>query len=97
MLSPVNAPLNLVWWFLLRRYPGRVPLRSSGVVVPTGSRIIGVLALIWGVVFAIAAILAAGEGIWEITPLFFTWSYVTLAMRAAYLTAARQWSALRSL
>src|SRR6266576_2083563 len=39
-------PLNLVWWFLLRRYPGRVPLRSSGERLATRPRVVGALGLI---------------------------------------------------
>jgi hypothetical protein len=86
-------PLNLVWWFLLKRYPGRVPLRSSGEGLATRPKVIGALGLICALACAAAGILAATENAWEVTPVFFVWSYVTLSMRAAHMTAARQPSA----
>lgn len=84
-------PLNLVWWFLLRRYPGRVSLRTSSEGLATGPHLIGVLGLICAVSCATAAVWAvAADDVWEVTPVFFAWSYITLAMRAAHLAAARE-------
>jgi hypothetical protein len=90
------VPLNLVWWFLLRRYPGRVPLRTLGQGLPARSQIIGVLGLICAASCAVAAIVAVADNAWEITPVLLAWSYITLAMRASYLTAGRHPSAERS-
>jgi hypothetical protein len=83
-------PLNLGWWFLLRRYPGRVSLGTSGKGLGTAKRLIGVLGLIVAISCAAAAIWALTEDAGEVTPVFFTWSYITLAIRAAYLAAIRE-------
>jgi hypothetical protein len=83
-------PLNFVWWFLLRRYPGRVSLRISGKGLGTWKRFIGVLGLIFAVSCSAAAVWALREGAGEVSPVFFTWSYITLAMRAAYLVAIQE-------
>ena len=78
-------PLNFVWWFLLRRDPGSVSLRTSGKDLGTGKRFIGVVGLIFAISCSAAAVWALTENAAKVTPVFFTWSYITLAMRAAYL------------
>jgi hypothetical protein len=83
-------PLNFAWWFLLRSYPGRVSLRTSGKGLGTGKRLIGVVGLIFAVSCSAAAVWALREDAGEVSPVFFTWSYITLAMRAAYLAAIRE-------
>ena len=83
-------PLNLAWWFLLRRYPGRVPLRTSDEGLATGSKIISVLGLICALSFAAAGVWAVADDALEIAPILVAWSYVALAMRASHLAAARQ-------
>jgi hypothetical protein len=93
---PLLLPLNLGWWFLLKRYPGKVPLRSSGEGLAARSQVIRMLGLVCALVFCMAGILAVAEGVWEITPVLFAWSYVTFAMRAAHLAAVRQSSVERS-
>ena len=80
-------PLNFAWWFLLRKYPGRVSLRASGKGLGTGKRLIGVVGLIFAISCSAAAVLALREDAREVTPVFFAWSYITLAMRAAYLAS----------
>src|SRR5689334_773868 len=35
------VPLNLVWFFLLRHYPGRVPLSASGNGMPVAKQLLG--------------------------------------------------------
>ena len=80
-------PLNFVWWFLLRGYPGRVSLRTSGKGLGSGKRLIGVVGLIFAISCSVAAVWALREDAGEVSPVFFTWSYITLAMRAAYLAA----------
>ncbi len=87
-------PLNLVWWFLLRQYPGRVLLRTSGKGSRSGQHLIGVLGLIFAVSCAAAVVWALADDAAEITPVFFTWSYIALAMRAAYLGAGHEPNAL---
>jgi hypothetical protein len=81
------VPLNFTWWWLLRRYPGSVPLSSSNSKTHTHVKVIGAGGVICAVVWGVAGILAVVENAWEITPVFFVWSYITLAMRAAYITA----------
>jgi hypothetical protein len=76
-------PLNFVWWFLLRRYPGRVSLRTSGKGLGSGKRLIGVVGLIFAISCSVAAVWALREDAGGASPVFFTWSYITLAMRAA--------------
>lgn len=83
-------PLNFAWWFLLRRYPGRVSLGTSGKGLGTGKRLFGVVGLIFAISCAAAAIWAPTEDAREVTPVFFAWSYITLAIRAAYLAATRE-------
>jgi len=80
-------PLNFVWWFLTRRYPGRVSLRTSGKGLRSGQRLIGVVGLIFAVSCVAAAVSALAEDAGEVTPVFFLWSYITLAMRAAFFAA----------
>ena len=83
-------PLNFVWWFLLRRYPGRVSLRTSGKGLGSGKRLIGVVGLIFAISCSAAAVWALREDAGEVSPVFFTWAYITLAMRAAYLAVIRE-------
>lgn len=83
-------PVNFACWFLLRRYPGRVSLRTSGTGLRTGRQIVGVIGLLFAIASAAAAIWALREDAGEISPVFFIWSYITLGMRAAYLGASRQ-------
>jgi hypothetical protein len=80
-------PLNLLWWFLLRRYPGRVPLWSSGSRKGVGCQVIGVVGVICGITFVVAALIATREDAWEVAPIFAVWSYLSLAMRAVFLTS----------
>jgi hypothetical protein len=81
------VPLNFTWWFLLRRYPGRVSLRTSGKGLRTGKRLIALAGLIFAIWCSAAAVLALREDAGEVSPVLFTWSYVALAMRAAYLAS----------
>lgn len=83
-------PLNLLWFFLLRHYPGRVSLRASGKGVSLGKQLLGVLGVIIALMCATGAVFALGEMSWEFAPVLFLWSYVALSMRAAYLTKERQ-------
>jgi hypothetical protein len=83
-------PLNFIWWLLLRRYPGSVPLSSSNKVTAANAKVIGAVGVICAIVWGVAGVLAVLENVWEITPVFFFWSYITLAMRAAYITAQRK-------
>jgi hypothetical protein len=78
-------PLNFAWWFLLRRYPGRVPLRTSVKGAGTRQRLIGLLGLILAILCSAAAAEALREDAREFAPVFLAWSYVALAMRSAYL------------
>ena len=52
-------PINFVWWFLLRRYPGRVSLCPPGKGLATHSQVIGALGLICALACAAAGILGA--------------------------------------
>src|SRR6266446_7022169 len=70
-----------------RGYPGRVSLRTSGKGLGSGKRLIGVVGLIFAISCSVAAVWALREDAGEASPVFFTWSYITLAMRAAYLAA----------
>jgi hypothetical protein len=83
-------PLNFAWWSLLRKYPGRVSLRTSGKGLGTGKRLIGVVGLIFAISCSAAAVLALREDAGEATSVFFAWSYITLAMRAAYCATIYQ-------
>ena len=83
-------PLNLMWFFLLRHYPGRVSLRASGKGMSVGKQIFGALGVIVAALCATGAALALAEMNWEFAPVLFIWSYVALSMRAAYLTKERQ-------
>ena len=78
-------PLNLVWFFLLRQYPGPVPLRASGKGLSLRTQILGVLGVIGAALCATAGALAMAEMSWEFAPLLLAWSYITLSMRAVYL------------
>jgi hypothetical protein len=82
-------PLNVVWWLLLRRYPGRVPLRTSSEGLRIGPRFISALGLVFAMSCAGAAVWALADDASEITPVFFAWSYITFAIRAAYVRAVR--------
>ena len=84
------APLNFTWWWLLRRYPGSVPLSLSNQESAAHAKVIGVVGVICAIVWGVAGLLAAVENAWEITPVLFVWSYITLAMRAAYITPKRK-------
>ncbi|HEX6502428.1 MAG TPA: hypothetical protein VF011_04220 [Terriglobales bacterium] len=84
------VPLNFSWWWLLRRYPGSVPLSSSNNDTAAYAKVIGAIGTILASVWAVAGVLAVVESAWEITPVFFVWTYITLAMRAAYITAKRK-------
>src|SRR5438046_1374179 len=52
------VPLNLVWFFLLRRYPGRVSLRASGKGMPVTKQVLGLLGVIVAALCGTAAALA---------------------------------------
>ena len=84
------VPLNFTWWCLLRRYPGSVPLSSSNNDTAAHAKVIGAIGAILASVWGVAGVLAVVENAWEITPVFFVWAYITLAMRAAYITAERK-------
>ena len=84
------VPLNFTWWWLLRRYPGSVALSSSNKQTSAHAKVIGVVGVICATVWGMAGVLAAVDNAWEITPVFFVWSYITLAMRAAYVTVERK-------
>ena len=83
-------PLNLVWFFLLRQYPGRVPLRASVKGMSAGKQLLGALGVIVAALCATAGALALVEMSWEFAPVLFAWCYITLSMRAAYLIKKRQ-------
>jgi hypothetical protein len=83
-------PLNVLWFFLLKKYPGPVPLRTSAKRMTTRKQIIGVLGVIGAASCAVAATFAMAEDTWEMVPVLFAWCYVTLAMRAAHLAAGHQ-------
>ena len=83
-------PLNLVWFFLLKHYPGRVSLRASGKGMSVGKQLLGLSGAILAALCATGAALALAEMSWEFAPVLFGWSYVALSMRAAYLTKERQ-------
>src|SRR2546423_11697952 len=68
-------PLNLTWWLLLRRYPGRVPLRGERKGLRIGPRFVGVLGLVFAVSCAAVAVWALRDDALEITPAFLVWSY----------------------
>ena len=84
------VPLNFTWWWLLRRYPGSVPLSSSNKGAAAHAKVIGAVGVICATVWGVAGVLAAVDNAWEITPVLFVWSYITFAMRAAYITAERK-------
>ncbi len=79
------VPLNFTWWWLLRRYPGSVPLSSSNKEAAVHSKVIGAVGVICASVWGVAGVLAAIDNAWEMTPVLFVWSYIALAMRAAYI------------
>ncbi|HEX6504317.1 MAG TPA: hypothetical protein VF011_13825, partial [Terriglobales bacterium] len=64
------VPLNFTWWWLLRRYPGSVPLSSSNNEIAAHTKIIGAIGVIFASVWGVAGVLAAVENAWEITPVF---------------------------
>ena len=84
------VPLNFTWWWLLRRYPGSVPLSQSSKETAAHAKVIGAVGVTCATVWVVAGVLAAVDNEWEITPVLFVWSYITLAMRAAYITAQRK-------
>jgi hypothetical protein len=62
----------------------------SNKVTAANAKVIGAVGVICAIVWGVAGVLAVVENVWEITPVFFFWSYITLAMRAAYITAQRK-------
>lgn len=80
-------PLNLMWWFLLRRYPGKVLLTISSSRLRVGPRLMGWLGLLVSGFCVFMAVLALVDGEFEPAPLLLAWAYIALAMRAAYLAA----------
>jgi hypothetical protein len=80
-------PLNLMWWFLLRRYPGKVLLTISSSGLRTGPRLMGWLGLLVSGLCVLTAVLALVDGEFEPAPLFLAWAYIAVAMRAAYIAA----------
>lgn len=83
----LSLPLNFFWWFLLRDYPGKVSLLTSGKEIKTGPVALGMLGLAFAISCFAASVWAIVGNAVEVVPVFLMWSYVTLAMRAAYLGA----------
>lgn len=82
------VPLNLMWWFLLRHYPGKVLLTVSSSGLRTGPRLVSWLGLLVSGLCVSIAVWSVVDGEVEPAPLFLAWAYIAVAMRAAYLAAA---------
>ena len=83
------VPLNVGWWFLLRRYPGKSSLFASGRGLNIGPRIVEVAGVLLAALFGVGALWALADGALEVTPVLLLWCYVAIAMRAAFATSAR--------
>ncbi|HET7440563.1 MAG TPA: hypothetical protein VFJ47_04615 [Terriglobales bacterium] len=79
-------PLNLVWWWLLRRYPGKVPLYTSAKNLGAVVRVISFVGLLVAILCVIGAVVSI-RGQFELAPILLVWSYVALALRAAYVVS----------
>lgn len=82
-------PLNLGWWFLTRKYPGRCPLRTSGGGLKRGQRVVGATGVILAFLCAFASVLLLVDDSRELAPVLLAWCYVCIAMRASYFAGAR--------
>jgi hypothetical protein len=83
------APLNIAWWLLLRGYRGNVALNISSRGLRADQMLIAVLGLILGALLGIMAAWSVIDRAPEFTIVLLACSYVTFAMRAAFVASAR--------
>ena len=81
-------PLNAVWRFLSRRYPGSVPLVARAAAGEGRRAVSAALLALTGLV-AVFVVQEALATAYEVAVVGIAWAYLALAFRAAYVQSPR--------
>lgn len=83
-------PLNIMWWFLTRYYPGRVNLAESMRGLRYWQKGTAVVGWLIAIVCIVVAVDSLRTRAWELALVSLLMCYIALAMRAAFIASSRQ-------
>ncbi len=82
-------PLNALWWWLCRDYPGKVSCWASARELPLEQRLVSTAGLLLAAMLFLAALWDVAAHAVECSAVYLLWLYVTLAFRAAAVRSAQ--------